>query len=135
MLRRANFFNVHSMKLSRSLFLFGVFAFDGAHFNPNVQSFEDLHFPTANSLLTTRDLPTGTCNGNTPCVNAACCGTNGLCGYSPTECGTGNCTSNCNAKAECGQYGVWGKQNCPLGVCCSKFGYAVYLISLVQLLV
>ncbi|KAI2465893.1 hypothetical protein F4781DRAFT_424486 [Annulohypoxylon bovei var. microspora] len=34
-----------------------------------------------------RALPTGTCNANTPCENAACCGTNGLCGYSPTECG------------------------------------------------
>ncbi|KAI8631443.1 family 18 glycosyl hydrolase [Xylariaceae sp. FL1651] len=70
-----------------------------------------------------RDLPTGTCNGDTPCVNAACCGTNGLCGYSPTECGAGNCTSNCDAKAQCGQYGMPGQQNCPLSVCCSQFGF------------
>jgi hypothetical protein len=85
------------------------------------------------------ELPTGTCNSETPCVNGACCSivsshlenianmTNsnqqsGLCGYSPAECGAGNCSSNCLAKAECGQYGVPGKQNCPLGVCCSKFG-------------
>jgi hypothetical protein len=85
------------------------------------------------------ELPTGTCNSETPCVNGACCsivsdypensaGTtnsnqqSGLCGYSPAECGAGNCSSNCLAKAECGQYGVPGKQNCPLGVCCSKFG-------------
>lgn len=73
-------------------------------------------------LLDGRALPTGTCDANTPCVNAACCGTNGLCGYSPTECGAGNCTSNCDAKAECGQYGKEGSQDCPLGVCCSQFG-------------
>lgn len=73
--------------------------------------------------LSSRGLPTGTCNANTPCENAACCGTNGLCGYSPTECGVGNCTSNCDAKAECGQYGKPGTQKCPLGVCCSQFGY------------
>ncbi|KAI0431905.1 hypothetical protein F5Y09DRAFT_340146 [Xylaria sp. FL1042] len=76
-----------------------------------------------NLTIHSRDLPTGTCNANTPCVNAACCGTNGLCGYSPTECGAGNCTSNCNAKAQCGEYGKPGQQNCPLGVCCSKFGF------------
>jgi hypothetical protein len=69
------------------------------------------------------DLPTGTCNANTPCPIAACCGTNGLCGYSPSECGAGNCTSKCDSKAECGQYGTKGKQNCPLNVCCSQFGY------------
>lgn len=104
--------------------------------------------------LQNRDLPTGTCNANTPCkssphqprptsdgppldcgytdfkirregVNAACCGTNGLCGYSPTECGSGNCTSNCDAKAQCGQYGTPGSQSCPLNVCCSQFGYDI----------
>jgi len=71
------------------------------------------------------DLPIGTCNAQTPCPNGACCsggeGGNGLCGYSPAECGA-TCTSNCDAKAECGQYGAPGKQTCPLGVCCSKFG-------------
>lgn len=40
-------------------------------------------------LLYSRGLPTGTCNAQTPCENAACCGTNGLCGYSPTEYGSG----------------------------------------------
>ena len=34
----------------------------------------------------------------------------------------GNCTSNCDAKAECGMYGKPGQQSCPLDVCCSKFG-------------
>lgn len=77
-------------------------------------------------LLQPRDgngLPTGTCNAKTPCPITACCGKNGLCGYSPSECGEGNCTSKCDSKAECGQYGVPGKQNCPLNVCCSKFGF------------
>ncbi|KAM0798075.1 glycoside hydrolase superfamily [Usnea florida] len=72
--------------------------------------------------LNQRALPVGTCNSDTPCVNGACCGSNNLCGYSPTECGTG-CSSNCNAKAECGQYGTPGQQRCPLNVCCSKFGF------------
>ena len=75
-------------------------------------------------LLQGRDLlPTGTCNAETPCPIAACCGTNGLCGYSAAECGVGNCTSKCDSKAECGQYGTPGQQNCPLNVCCSQFGY------------
>ncbi|KAH7077186.1 class 5 chitinase 1 [Paraphoma chrysanthemicola] len=74
--------------------------------------------------LETRDLPTGTCNSNTPCENGACCGSNNLCGYTAKECGTG-CQSNCkcNATAECGPYGAVGHQKCPLNVCCSKFGF------------
>lgn len=44
--------------------------------------------------LQKRDLPTGTCNANTPCVNGACCGSDNLCGYSPKSCATG-CQSNC----------------------------------------
>ncbi|KAJ5501720.1 Glycoside hydrolase superfamily [Penicillium expansum] len=72
--------------------------------------------------LQTRDLPTGTCNANTPCVNGACCGSDNLCGYSPKSCATG-CQSNCNAKAECGPYAVAGSQGCPLNVCCSEFGF------------
>jgi hypothetical protein len=31
-------------------------------------------------------------------VNGACCGKTGICGYSPDECGSGNCLSNCDAK-------------------------------------
>lgn len=69
-----------------------------------------------------RDLPTGTCNANTPCVNGACCGKDNLCGYSPKSCGSG-CRSNCNAKAECGPYAAAGKEKCPLNVCCSEFGF------------
>lgn len=102
------------------------------------------HLPDLDTLLIQRALPIGTCNAQTPCENAACCGgkNNNLCGYSPGECGAGkffillnsnqttaekltskgNCTSNCDAKAECGQYGKSGQQKCPLNVCCSKFG-------------
>lgn len=81
-------------------------------------------------ILLQRDLPIGTCNSDTPCPNGACCGSNGLCGYSPTECGSG-CTSNCNAKAQCGQYGTPGQQNCPLNVCCSQFGWVFSTFTLV----
>lgn len=77
--------------------------------------------------LLPRELATGTCNAQTPCPIAACCGTNGLCGYSPSECGAANCTSKCDSKADCGEYGVPGKQNCPLNVCCSEFGYIMLL--------
>jgi len=67
-------------------------------------------------------LATGACDDSTPCVNGACCSVSGFCGYSPAFCGAGNCTSNCNAKAQCGPYAVEGEQNCPLNVCCSQFG-------------
>lgn len=52
---------------------------------------QNAHFELAslNRHTLERRLPTGTCNADTPCENAACCGTNGLCGYSPTECGKG----------------------------------------------
>lgn len=81
---------------------------------------DTLHHHKSRALVP-RALPIGTCNADTPCPNGACCGSNGLCGYSPAECGSG-CASNCDAKAECGQYGKPGQQNCPLNVCCSKFG-------------
>ena len=72
--------------------------------------------------LYARDLPIGTCNKDTPCTNKACCGPDGLCGYSPKSCGNG-CSSNCDAKAQCGQYAPADSQKCPLNVCCSEFGY------------
>ncbi|KUJ13269.1 glycoside hydrolase [Mollisia scopiformis] len=73
--------------------------------------------------LQRRDLPTGTCAPGTPCVNGACCSNARICGYSPKECGKKTCISNCDAKAECGQYGVPGNNTCPINVCCSKFGF------------
>ncbi|KAF6785553.1 chitinase [Colletotrichum sojae] len=52
----------------------------------------------------------------------SCCGVDGWCGYSPTYCGEG-CQSNCDAKAECGEYAKTPGQTCPLNVCCSEFGF------------
>jgi len=72
--------------------------------------------------LIRRDLPTGTCNAATPCVNGACCGKDNLCGYSDASCGTG-CQHNCDAKAQCGPYAPSESQKCPLNVCCSEFGF------------
>jgi hypothetical protein len=95
-----------------------AYALDGVHAG---------FYQRQSQALVPRALPIGTCNPDTPCPNGACCGSNGLCGYSPKECGTG-CASNCDAKAECGQYGKPGQQNCPLNVCCSKFGYAYNLL-------
>jgi chitinase len=68
-------------------------------------------------------LPDGTCAPGIPCVNGACCSKTGICGYSPAECGTGNCISNCDATASCGQYAKLEDKNCPLNVCCSFFGF------------
>ncbi|PNP44197.1 hypothetical protein THARTR1_11088 [Trichoderma harzianum] len=63
-----------------------------------------------------------TCAKGRPCLNGACCGSSGACGYGPAYCGIG-CTSNCDAKAECGQFSADGKKTCPLNVCCSQFGF------------
>ncbi|KAI1382677.1 family 18 glycosyl hydrolase [Hypoxylon trugodes] len=81
------------------------------------------HFESAtllsSSLLDSRALPVGTCNADTPCDNAACCGgkNNNLCGYSPGECGTGfggcgdvnrpSCGGNSIAKRTIGYYEAW----------------------------
>lgn len=55
-----------------------------------------------------------------------CCGGSGYCGFGPTFCGLGNCTSGCDRKSECDP--GWGSQwsnatDCPLNVCCSQFGF------------
>ncbi|KAL6693261.1 glycoside hydrolase family 18 protein [Trichoderma pleuroticola] len=63
-----------------------------------------------------------TCAKGRPCLNGACCGSSGACGYGPAYCGIG-CTSNCDAKAERGQFSADGKKTCPLNVCCSQFGF------------
>lgn len=63
-----------------------------------------------------------TCGPDRPCYNGACCGEGGWCGYSPKYCGTG-CQSNCDAKAECGEYAATVGASCPLNVCCSEFGF------------
>ncbi|KAK6345772.1 hypothetical protein TWF718_007678 [Orbilia javanica] len=63
-----------------------------------------------------------TCGPGRPCHNGACCGPSGWCGYGPESCGTG-CSSNCDAKAECGQYTEPVGKTCPLNVCCSQHGF------------
>ncbi|KAF9034676.1 hypothetical protein BDZ89DRAFT_1036404 [Hymenopellis radicata] len=74
------------------------------------------------------NLPIGTCLPDVPCANGACCnGKTGLCGFGDTFCTEvskgGNCTSNCDALAECGDGSAPGQDKCPLNVCCSKFGF------------
>ncbi|PYI32226.1 glycoside hydrolase [Aspergillus indologenus CBS 114.80] len=61
--------------------------------------------------------PSGSCSSTEDCTSG-CCSTSGFCGFGPTFCGKGNCTSSCDAKAECGR-----DYNCPLNVCCSQYGF------------
>ncbi|ORY13819.1 hypothetical protein BCR34DRAFT_662986 [Clohesyomyces aquaticus] len=94
--------------------------------NPLIKVLQEKNSPgiSGRSLaLFKRDLPEGTCAPGTPCVNGACCSNKGICGYSPAECGSGNCISNCNATAPCGQYAKPEDKQCPLNVCCSFYGF------------
>ncbi|KAL5340440.1 hypothetical protein BJX70DRAFT_396691 [Aspergillus crustosus] len=75
------------------------------------------------SIIKRDELPIGTCAPGVPCVNGACCSKEGICGFSPDECGKDTCISNCDAKAECGQYALPESATCPLNVCCSKYGF------------
>lgn len=62
----------------------------GATLNSVVGGFPVQPFSQPFSLgLLSRALPIGTCDPETPWPNGACCGSNGLCGYSPKECGDG----------------------------------------------
>lgn len=65
----------------------------------------------------------GTCAPGKPCSNKACCSKKGVCSYAPSSCAPDNCISNCDAKAECGQYAPEGSARCPLNVCCSEHGF------------
>lgn len=62
------------------------------------------------------------CSKDRECLNGACCGASGWCGYGEVYCGDG-CTSNCDATAECGKDSASGTATCPLNVCCSQFGF------------
>ncbi|KAM0524100.1 hypothetical protein ACHAPE_001355 [Trichoderma viride] len=62
------------------------------------------------------------CTKDRACLNGACCGASGWCGYGDVYCGDG-CTSNCDATAECGKDSASGTATCPLNVCCSEFGF------------
>lgn len=63
-----------------------------------------------------------TCGPDRECVNGACCGKDGWCGYGSKYCGDG-CQSNCDATAECGELAKEKGKTCPLNVCCSEFGF------------
>lgn len=63
-----------------------------------------------------------TCGPDKPCANKACCGADGWCGYGPNYCEEG-CQSNCDAKAECGEFAETPGKTCPLNVCCSEYGF------------
>ncbi|KAH6867367.1 hypothetical protein B0T10DRAFT_572385 [Thelonectria olida] len=84
------------------------------------------HYPRAVTLAATTASSSGqndfTCGPDTPCSNEACCGEDGWCGYDPNYCGDG-CQSNCDAKAECGQFAETAGKTCPLNVCCSQHGF------------
>ncbi|KAM7210290.1 chitinase [Rhypophila decipiens] len=85
------------------------------------------------SLAAAQNSPDHKCSATKPC-ELGCCGPLddqgvGYCGGGPTFCGAGNCTSNCNWKADCdpgtwGPGGQWSTQiKCPLNVCCSPHGF------------
>ena len=90
------------------------------------------HKPRSVDLFKRQSGPsgTGTCAPGSPCSNGACCSSSGFCGYSPDFCGSTNCISNCDAKAQCGKYALAGKQKCPLNVCCSQYGM-LFMASLI----
>jgi chitinase len=52
----------------------------------------------------------------------SCCGPEGVCGYGPDYCDKG-CTSNCDAKAMCGEYSEDGEMPCGMNLCCSTSGW------------
>ncbi len=56
-------------------------------------------------------------------TNPPGCGTNGKCGFEAENCGAGNCTSNCDAKAMCGRRSKDGKRPCGMNLCCSYSGW------------
>lgn len=61
------------------------------------------------------------CSKSSPC-HVGCCSKEGVCGFTKDHCGDG-CQSNCNAKAECGQYALKENFDCPINVCCSQYGF------------
>ncbi|EAQ84573.1 hypothetical protein CHGG_08587 [Chaetomium globosum CBS 148.51] len=71
-----------------------------------------------------------TCAPDRPCANKACCPKATLsCNYGEEACGTSGispnevCWSNCDAKSECGKDAKVPGQECPLNVCCGKWGF------------
>ncbi|KAJ7131799.1 hypothetical protein C8R43DRAFT_895506, partial [Mycena crocata] len=74
------------------------------------------------SVISQRDTPTnatslpiGSCTPDIPCSNGACCnGGSGFCGFGKKFCDASVCTSNCDAKAECGPDAPPQNITCPL---------------------
>jgi chitinase len=67
-----------------------------------------------------------TCSKSNPCEKG-CCNKNKYCGYGPDYCAPEVCVDGCQAKSDCrstgwpGGYSLF--DDCPLNVCCSKFGF------------
>nr|GAT44459.1 predicted protein [Mycena chlorophos] len=84
--------------------------------------------PASSAALSQATLPVGSCTSTIPCSNGACCNSKtGYCGYGADFCTTladgGPCSSNCDAKAQCGPNAPAGEEDCPLNVCCSQYGF------------
>ncbi|KAJ7488142.1 hypothetical protein FB451DRAFT_1226548 [Mycena latifolia] len=80
--------------------------------------------PAQDQPTNATSLPVGSCTPDIPCSNGACCnGGSGFCGFGSDFCGSDVCTSNCDAKAECGKDAPPQNVTCPLNVCCSQFGF------------
>lgn len=62
------------------------------------------------------------CGPGAPCANGACCSTSGYCAFGPEFCGADVCISNCEAKAECGQFAEDDLGKCALNACCVRAG-------------
>lgn len=97
-----------------------------ADFVPPSEALSDYGNATLAPGIFRRELSSGSddhsCSKDKKCLNGACCGASGWCGYGQVFCGDG-CMSNCDAKAECGKDSADGSTTCPLNVCCSQFGF------------
>jgi chitinase len=60
---------------------------------------------------------------NGPCIDGSCCSADHICGYGPDYCGAGNCLSQCNATAMCGEYSENAEMPCGMKLCCSAMGW------------
>ncbi|KAM7195912.1 hypothetical protein V8F20_007277 [Naviculisporaceae sp. PSN 640] len=58
-----------------------------------------------------------------PCVDGSCCSKDHICGFGPGYCGAGNCLSQCNATAMCGEYSENADMPCGMKLCCSAMGW------------
>ncbi|KAK3331671.1 family 18 glycosyl hydrolase [Cercophora scortea] len=116
----------HSVQAYAAAFL----AMAGLGFVTALESNERQHgnSSVATSQLLGRALPAGTCDATTSCdpgggLKACCNGKSFFCGYGAEYCDASVCIHDCDAKAECGAGADPSALRCPLGVCCSKFGF------------